>query len=254
MLNVRKNSKTTVGIYTRVLRVIMNEALERRLLHKDAYPFGRRKYLVPTGRNIKKAISKDVLSKLYYAELESESQEKARDFWFFSFNGNGMNVADIIKLKYKNLSGEYLSFERTKTELTSRGRDAIVITCHLNDDIRQTIEKWGNKDKSPDNFIFPIISYDNTELEVRLIKQNFVQFINKNMKKICKIAGVEIPIRTMEARHTFSTILKNSGVSPHYVKEALGHTSLQTTENYLAGFEDEYKKKASEIINDFKHT
>jgi integrase/recombinase XerD len=47
MLNVRKNSKTTVRIYTRVLRVIMNEALERKLLHSEAYPFGRRKYLVP---------------------------------------------------------------------------------------------------------------------------------------------------------------------------------------------------------------
>lgn len=164
-----------------------------------------------------------------------------------------MNVADIIKLKYKNVSGEYLSFERTKTELTFRGRDAIIIIiCPLNDDMLQTIEKWGNKDKSPDNFIFPIISYDITEVEVRLIKQNFVQFISKNMKKICKIVGVDIPIRTMEARHTFSTILKNSGVSPHYVKEALGHTPLQTTENYLAGFEDEYKQEASRIVNNFK--
>lgn len=163
-----------------------------------------------------------------------------------------MNVADIIKLKYKNVSGDYLSFERTKTELTSRGRDAIIITCHLNDDMLQTIEKWGNIDKSQDNFIFPIISYDNTELEVRLIKQKFVQFINKNMKKICKIVGVEIPIRIMEARHTFSTILKNSAVSQHYVKEALGHTSLQTTENYLARFEDEYKKEAPEVTSDFK--
>jgi len=86
MLNVRESSKTTVGIFTRVFRVIMNEALERKLLHREAYPFGRRKYLVPNGRNIKKAISKEVLSKLYYAELESESQPKARDFWFFSFN------------------------------------------------------------------------------------------------------------------------------------------------------------------------
>jgi len=69
-----------------------------------------------------------------------------------------MNVAEIIKLKYKKVSGEHLSFERAKTELICRGRDAIVITCHLNDDMLQTIEKWDKKDKSPDNFIFPIVS------------------------------------------------------------------------------------------------
>jgi hypothetical protein len=40
----------------------------------------------------------------------------ARDFWLFSYFGNGMNPKDIAMLKWKNLSGDYLSFERAKIE------------------------------------------------------------------------------------------------------------------------------------------
>ena len=46
--------------------------------------------------------------------------------------------------------------------------------------------------------------------------------------------------------------MKNAVVSPHVIKKALGHSSLQTTENYLAGFEDEKKKEFAQVLNDFK--
>jgi hypothetical protein len=43
-------SKTTIGIYTRQLRTLFNEAIEQGLLKKEKhYPFGRRKYVPPTG-------------------------------------------------------------------------------------------------------------------------------------------------------------------------------------------------------------
>jgi integrase/recombinase XerD len=59
-------------------------------------------------------------------------------------------------------------------------------------------------------------------------------------------------IKTMETRHLVSTSMKNAGLSPHYIKESLGHSSLKTTENYLAGFENEQRKEYSKILEDFK--
>jgi integrase/recombinase XerD len=56
----------------------------------------------------------------------------------------------------------------------------------------------------------------------------------------------------METRHSSSTIMKNAGISPHYIKESLGHTSLKTTENYLAGFENEQRKEFSKVLDSFK--
>lgn len=56
----------------------------------------------------------------------------------------------------------------------------------------------------------------------------------------------------METRHSASTIMKNAGVSPHYIKESLGHTSLKITENYLAGFENEQRKEFAKVLENFK--
>lgn len=252
MINDKGNSKTTVGIYCRALRAVIKEAIERKLMSNDAYPFGRKRYGIPTGRNIKKALPQEAVAKLYYTDIEKRNQEMARDFWFFSFNGNGMNVKDIINLKYRNIKGSFLTFERAKTELTTRGREPIIIVCDITEDMWRIIGKWGNKDKDPDNYIFPILSHGLSPIEQFRIKQNFTRFINKNMAKVSVKAKIEKPAKTMEARHSFSTILKNAGVSPYYIKEKLGHALLKTTENYLGGFEDEQQKEASGIINRFK--
>ena len=252
MIHVKENSKTTVGIYCRALRAVINEAIERKLMDKDSYPFGKKRYGIPTGRNIKKALSQETVAKLYYTDVEERSHEMAKDFWFFSFNGNGMNVKDMINLKYKNIKDTFLTFEWAKTELTSRGREPIIITCDITEDMWRIIEKWGNKDKDPDNYIFPVLSRGLTPLEQFRIKKNFNRFINKNMAKVSVKAKVGKPAKTMETRHSFSTILKNAGVSPYYIKEKLGHALLKTTENYLGGFEDEQQKVASKIINNFK--
>jgi integrase/recombinase XerD len=204
MLNELGNSKTSVGINTRCFRAVINEAIELKLFNKEDYPFGKRRYKILSGRNIKKALDKESISKLYYTPVDTPNQQKAKDFWFFSFYGNGMNVKDIICLKYKNIQGEYLVFERAKTELTSRS-EAIAISCFLNEDMLRVIEKYGNEDKSPDNYIFPVFSKGLSFIRQDELKRNFIQFINKNMAKISKKAGIGRIARTMETRHSSAT-------------------------------------------------
>lgn len=55
--------------------------------------------------------------------------------------------------------------------------------------------------------------------------------------------GITKKITTYMARHTFSTVLKRSGASTEFIQEALGHTDLKTTENYLDSFEKDVKKE-----------
>ncbi|MCW3089491.1 MAG: site-specific integrase [Ferruginibacter sp.] len=254
MTNEKGNSKTTISMYTRCVRAVLNEAIENKLMKREDYPFGKRRYTIPMGRNIKKALNKESISKLYYSKIEMENEQKAKDFWFFSFYGNGMNVKDIICLKYKNIKEEFLVFERAKTELTNRGGEPIIISCFLNKDMQDIIDRWGNKDRDPENYIFPILSIGLSPIRQFEIKQNFTRFINKNMAKVSDKAMIDKKVRTMECRHSASTLMKNAGVSPHYIKEALGHASLKTTENYLAGFENNQKKEFSKVLDDFKES
>jgi len=105
------NSLTSVGIYLRALRSIYNESIANETIPKELYPFGKRKYQIPTGRNTKKALPLSDIKKIYdYKSALKRNLEKARDFWLFSYLCNGINMKDIARLKYKNIEGDYLTF------------------------------------------------------------------------------------------------------------------------------------------------
>ena len=76
----------------------------------------------------------------------------------------------------------------------------------------------------------------------------FVRNVNKQLKKIGKQLGID-GLSTYVARHSFATILKNSGAPIAFIGETLGHSSTKTTENYLKSFESEQKRKHFEAIS-----
>lgn len=247
-------SKTTVGIYLRPLRAIFNEAIEDGIIKREkCYPFGKRKYRIPSSKNIKKALELEDIQKIYFYECDPDlpGEQQARDFWLFSYFGNGMNPKDIANLKYKNIDGDYLTFERSKTERSLRS-DPKPIIVFLTDDMKAIIERWGNKNKSPNNYIFPILEHGLTPLRQYELVQNFVGVINDWMKRILKNLGINKKATTYVARHTFSTVLKRSGASTEFIQEALGHTDLKTTENYLDSFGKEVKKEFATRLTSFK--
>jgi len=64
--------------------------------------------------------------------------------------------------------------------------------------------------------------------------------------------GIEKKVTTYVARHSFSTILKKSGASTEFIQEALGHTDVKTTQNYLDSFDKEIKKEFAGKLSVFK--
>lgn len=251
----RNISKTTIGMYLRPLRTIFNEAIEDGIIKKEkCYPFGRRRYQIPGSKNTKKALDLKDLKKIYYYNCDPKnvSEQRAKDYWLFSYFGNGMNPKDIACLKYKNIHDEYLIFERSKTERALRS-DPKPITVFINDDMKAIIDRWGNKDKSPNNYIFPIMEPGISPLRQYELIQLFVRFINDWMQHILRNLGIDKKVTTYVARHTFSTVLKRSGASTEYIQEALGHRDIKTTENYLDSFDKEVKKEFAQRLTSFKN-
>ncbi|NTS43901.1 tyrosine-type recombinase/integrase [Flavisolibacter sp. BT320] len=174
----------------------------------------------------------------------------AKDFWLFSYFGNGMNPKDIAFLKWRNISGDYINFQRAKTEGAQRS-DPKLITIYVNDDMKAVINRWGNGDQAPDNYIFPILQKGLSDLRVYDRIQNFVSLINYWMKEILLNLGIDKKATTYVARHTFSTVLKRSGASTEIIQEALGHTDIKTTESYLDSFDRETKKELAGRLSAF---
>jgi integrase/recombinase XerD len=236
------------------LRCIFNEAIIDGIIKKErCYPFGRRKYQIPTGRNVEKALSISDVEKIYYCQCDPEnlSEQKAREFWLFCYFANGINIKDVVTLKHKDIHGEFLVFERAKTEKTMRS-DPKPITVYINEDMQRIMEMWGNKDNQGNNYIFPILQAGLTPLREYEIKQLFVSFINKYMRGIMKRLNIDKRATTYVARHTFSTVLKRSGASTEYIQEALGHVDSRTTENYLDSFEMDVEKEFAGNLVAFK--
>jgi integrase/recombinase XerD len=240
------NSRTTVSIYVRTLRSIYNDAIRDGLISRDLYPFGKRKYEVPSGRNIKKALSIEEIELIFNYPAEPGTDEMARDYWLFLYLSNGMNVKDMALLKYENIKGEFLEYERAKTINTKRDFEPIQI--YLLDHLKELIAKHGNKKKAPDTFIFPILTKNlSPERQKELISLK-VHVINKWMKKIAQTLGIDKQVTTYFARHSFATVLKRSGLSKEFIGDSLGHSSSSTTERYLASFEEGRKKEAAEAL------
>lgn len=241
-------SINTVGIYLRPLKAIFNRAISEKDIKEHLYPFGKNKYQIPSSKNNKRALSNEQLKALYNAEPVTPQQEKAKDFWFFSFSSNGMNVKDIALLKYKDFTQTYFEFQRAKTKFTSKTK-LEKIKVYLNEFNRSIIEKHGN-DKSPESFVFDILSpEDNAKGQMVKIK-NFTRFINQNIKKLC-IANELPEISSYWARHSFATQGIRKGASMEFMKESLGHKDMKTTEIYFQGFDDETKQEFASKLMDF---
>ncbi len=87
-------------------------------------------------------------------------------------------------LKYGNIKGDVLEFERAKTVRTKRNVEPIRIA--LNEDILRIIKKWGNREKDKDNYIFPVLTKGLTpERERQLIQQcqNYLAGFEDETKK-----------------------------------------------------------------------
>jgi len=82
--NKKGKSMTTVGIYLRHLRAVYNRGIGENIADKISYPFGRNKYVIPVGNNIKKALTLAEVGKIFnYQTVSSGWECRAKDFWCF---------------------------------------------------------------------------------------------------------------------------------------------------------------------------
>ncbi len=236
-------SYTTVGIYMRNLRAILNTAIKDGL--PIQYPFGKKedgKYSIPDSKNTKKALTISDIEKLFQYQTTDRNEFVALKYWLFSYLCNGMNMADIANLTYSDIKGDNIEFLRQKTKDTTKNKTKIKVM--LLPEVKQIIEAIGNKPQ-PTNYIFPIYESGQDEQErFNRLKQH-IKTTNKYMKRIASKIGLSNEITTYWARHSYSTILKRSGAPIEFISEQLGHSDTKVTQNYLDGFEDEQRAKYS---------
>lgn len=238
-------SISTVGIYLRSFRAIYN--LQN--IDKSLYPFGEQKskYSIPTGRNIKKALTIQEIAKIYNYEAPAGStKEMAKDYWLFLYLCNGMNVKDFCLLKWSNIEGQMLNYNRAKTQRSRK--ESRLISVALKPETMEILKKWGQPSISKDAYIFPHLKPKMGAVVERAIYQQLTKTINKYMKRISAELNLDKDVTTYFARHSFATVLKRSGAKIEMISELLGHSSVDITESYLDSFEKEHIQKETDVL------
>jgi len=255
MISKNENRKsqrfTTIAIYMRNLRHIINRAINKNVFKQSDYPFGieKDKYQIPVTNNIKKALNLSQIKMLFNSVPDDNNEAKALSYWLFSYLCNGMNMADIANLKYGNIKGNNLIFIRQKTLHTSKRKREISV--YLLPEAHNIINNLGNKPQEKNSYIFPVYN-DQMSMEQKFIRlKQFIKTTNKYIKRIASKIGLDKEITTYWARHSYSTVLKRSGASIEFISEQLGHTSTKVTTNYLDTFEDDQRAEFAKKLTDF---
>lgn len=249
MLSIER-SVTTLGIYLRSLRTIVNIALRKGLMEK--YPFGKDKdlYKIKNPPARKMALTPAELKKIFdYQAEEGSSEQFYTDLWKFSYLCAGMNVKDICLLKNESLVRDKIMYKREKTSRSDiNGREIII---PIGKEAQLILDRWGNSSRKKGDFVFPIIkehfSPEKTHAEIRqTIKQ-----INKYIRRVCDKMKIEMNVTTYSARHSYATHMMRHGAPTEFISKQLGHTNIKTTISYLENFEERQLKEWQDKTTDF---
>lgn len=228
-------SISTVGKYARHLRAVFNLAIDENFISKAVYPFGINKYVPPVSRKRKHALSRDALAALVQYAPQTDREQYHLDLFLFSFYGNGLNLKDLATLKFADISRYYIIKQREKTK---NGSQQEPIKIYLIQEILDIIDRHSNADKSPDNYIFPLLNSSWTSEQVFTELRNLRGKLCRTLTSIAGKLGIEGKLPHGTSRHCFANALKQAGAPMELISETIGHSSVAVTKHYTSDFEE----------------
>jgi len=242
---LRKNGNSDGGVAfkMRELRSIYNKAINKKLISKDIYPFNRYKISKLKTKNIKLALTKEELKKLKNVDLSLHPHlADAYRYFFFSFYARGINFKDMMELKWENIKNNEIQYTRSKTKKNLR--------FQLISEALEIIDYYRAQKRETD-YVFPILLNNEMTAQQKFNRREKVlRKYNKSLKEIGKIAGLDKPLHSYVARHSFATFMKMEGVSVEKISEMLGHSNVLVTTSYLKDFDDEKLFDANKLLLD----
>lgn len=222
----------TICFYLRNMKSIYNQAVTDGYHLPEENPF--QKLHIKPRKTVKRALSKELLRRMVDLDLSQKKHlELSRDIFLFSFYSRGMSFVDIIFLKKPK---DMIGYHRKKTKQWLH----VTITPQLN----ALIKKYRNQSE----YVFPILNPDSPK---SLYKQYrlALERVNRNLKQVGELLGIETSLSTYVARHSWATQAKNGGAPIAVISEGLGHTSEETTRIYLKEFDQSVVDQLNEKVS-----
>lgn len=224
--------RNSTSFYMRYLRSIVNRAIGQGI-EVPNHPF---KYVyMGVDKTVKRAISLDTIRMIRDVDLNGNPElDFARNVFMFAFYTRGMSFIDIAFLKKSNLQNDVLTYSRRKT------RQQLMV--RIEPETRKVIERLG---KSKTSFLLPIIT---EEKNIERQYENAYYRVNRNIRKVGEMLGLQTKLTLYVARHTWASIAHANNVALSTISKAMGHDSEKTTIIYLQTLDSSSVDKANRDI------
>ena len=234
-LRQRGNKDNSIATRFAILKAIYNKAVREGKAAAKQNAFALFRVGSLWAKTHKRAIDKNDIQRLIDLEITenrtTEYRRLARDLFLFSYFTAGMNFGDIARLRYMDIAKGRISYSRHKTQK--------LLSFQLTPMALRILEKYSVAGHGED-YIFPILNRHEhtTPQQVFNRLHKVLRKVNRELKVLGRMIGLEMPLTTYVARHSFATVLKRSGVSTSLICETLGHSSEKVTQIYLDSFEN----------------
>jgi len=205
------NNKNTIAKRLKNLKTVLFYAQNQG--HLDKNPF--QGYKIEHGKPREVALSADeynILRKTRLPQTACDSMKFTRDIFIFCCE-TGLRYSDVMDLRWEHIDKNISSISKAQVKTE---RDVFI---PVSNQAKALIIAYKNKENKPKGYVFPRINN---------------QIMNRYLKDIAQVAGINKNLTTHVARHTFGTRLGATGfVSSFALSELMGHSDVGMTQRYI---------------------
>ena len=124
----------------------------------------------------------------------------ARNAFLLSFNFAGVRISDLLQLTWSEIQGERLHYQMGKTNAN--------VSIPVPAKAKEILAHYRPDKPSPDSYILPYLHNADRENPEDLERKinSAISKINKKLKKVAKLAGIDKNLSTHISRHTFGNL------------------------------------------------
>ncbi len=204
----KRHKPNTIRGHINRLKSVCCIAVHKGIL--DANPF--KDYSTPKPERPQRYLSQEELSKIMNTTFDTPNRNFTRDMFIFS-TMTGISYCDMRTLSENHLKQD----DRGRLWIiTNRQKTGTPENVMLLDIAIKIIDKY--RGMAQGVLLFPMLTKES---------------MNRHLKKIATICGIERNVSYHDSRHTFATqILLSQGVPIETVSRAMGHKNISTTQRY----------------------
>lgn len=239
-LNAEGYSQTTIKIYLNDIKAVINTLKYKKLIKEDAYPFKRGpqdtdRVSIPKGNKRTDCwLDKGTIRKIW--DTWRESHDQWIGLWLFSYLSGGMNLADVLDLRFDRhwmrTNGTELRYRRRKTA----AKNDFDIIVPVTEPLKEIIDTAGVRDNER---VFRYIDCCKSEKDRKATVTKINNKVSDAIDKACKSIGIADRVTSTWARHSFATVMSRERVPANFIEAIMGHANNGVSSHYIAGYSTE---------------